>query len=68
MKVLLDISENKAYHLMEVLKGLSYVKTKKLTEEKAEILSDIKDAVDEINEINNDKIFARNVEEFLNEL
>ena len=30
MKVLLDIKDNKAHHLMEVLKGLSYVKAKTL--------------------------------------
>ena len=35
MKVLLDIKDSKARHLLEVLKGLSYVKTKTLSNEKA---------------------------------
>jgi hypothetical protein len=32
MKVILDIKDNKASHLLEVLKGLSYVKVKTISE------------------------------------
>ncbi len=34
MKVLLDIKDNKADFVMELLKNLSFVKTSKLTDEK----------------------------------
>ena len=48
MKVLLDIKDSKAHHLMEVLKGLSYVKAQTLTPYKAKVFEDIKDAVEEM--------------------
>lgn len=35
MKVLLDIKDNKALHLMEMLKSLPYVKAKTISGEKA---------------------------------
>jgi len=41
MKVLLDIKDDKAYHLLEVLKGLPYVKTRTLTPNEAQILEDL---------------------------
>ena len=50
MKVLLDIKDNKAFYLLEVLKGLSYVKTKTLSDEKALLMGEIKDAVEELAE------------------
>lgn len=68
MKVLLDIKDDKALHLLEVLKGLSYVKTKHLTETKAQLMSEIREAVDEIKQIRAGKKQARDAEEFLNEL
>ena len=68
MKVLLDIKDNKALHLMEVLKSLPYVKTKLLTEHKAQLISEVKEAVEEMNLIRAGKTKSRNAEEFLNEL
>jgi len=68
MKVLLEIPDNKAVSLMEVLRSISYVKTKPLTDYKALLLSEIKDAVDEINLIKTGKKKVRSAEDFLNEL
>jgi hypothetical protein len=68
MKVLLDIKDGKATHLLEVLKGLSYVKTTTITSEKALLMEEIKDAVDELKLIRAGKKKARNAEDFLNEL
>ncbi len=68
MKILLEIPDNRAVSLMNVLRSISYVKAKPLTESKARLLSDIKDAVDEINLIKAGKKKARNAEDFLNEL
>ena len=68
MKVLLDIKDNKASSLLEVLKGLSYVKTTHLTDTKAILISEIKEAVDEMKLIRTGKKKARNAEDFLNEL
>ena len=68
MKILLEIPDNRAVSLMDVLKSISYVKAKPLTESKAKLLSEMKDAVDEIKLIKTGKKKARNAEDFLNEL
>ena len=68
MKILLDIKDNKALSLLEVLNSLPYVKTKRITEEKALLISEIRDAVDEIQLIAKGKKKARNAEDFLNGL
>ena len=52
MKILLDIIDEKALHLLEVLKGLSYVKTKQLTDAKAQLMSEIRESVSRRNEAN----------------
>ena len=68
MKVLLDIEDSRALHLLEVLKGLSYVKTTTLSEEKAELISEVREAVEELKLIKAGKSEARDAEEFLDEL
>jgi hypothetical protein len=68
MKVLLDIKDNKARALLEVLNGLSYVKTKPLTEAKALLMEEIREAVEEMKLIRSGKKKARNADDFLNEL
>ncbi len=68
MKVLLDIPDNKASSLMEVLRSISYVKAKQLTDAKALLMEEIRDAVEEMKLIRAGKKKARNAEDFLNEL
>ncbi|TDK51029.1 hypothetical protein [Algoriphagus formosus] len=68
MKVLLDIKDSKALHLLEVLKSLPYVKTKQLTDAKAQLMSEIREAVEEMKQIRAGKKQARDAEDFLNEL
>ena len=68
MKVLLDIKDAKAPYLMEVLKGLSFVKTKQLTPYKAKVLSDVKEAVEEMILIKAGKLKGRNAEDLFDEL
>ena len=68
MKILLDIKDSKATHLLEVLKGLSYVKTKTISNEKALLLEELKDAVEELNLIRKGKLKGINAKELLNEL
>ena len=68
MKVLLDIPDNKAASLLEVLKSISYVKAKLLTDAKAQLMGEIKEAVEEMKLIKSGKKKARNAEDFLNEL
>ena len=68
MKVLLDIPDNKAKSLMEVLRSISFVKAKPLTESKAQFLEELREAVEEMKLIKSGKKKPRNAEDFLNEL
>jgi hypothetical protein len=68
MKVLLDIKDNKATHLLEVLKGLSYVKATQITEEKAVLISEIKEGVENLKLVRKGKLKARPAKELLDEL
>jgi hypothetical protein len=68
MKILLDILDNKATSFMEVIKSISYVKAKPLTDSKAKLMREIKEAVEEMRLIRAGKKKARNAEVFLNEL
>ena len=68
MKVLLDIKDSKAASLLEVLHGLSYVKTEPLSEEKALLIKEIKEAVQEMKLIRAGKLKARPVKELLDEV
>lgn len=68
MKILLEIPDNKANALLEVLKSISYVKTTPLTESKALLLKEVKEAVEEMKQIRAGKKQARNAKDFLNEL
>lgn len=63
MKILLDIPDNKSASLIDVLKSISYVKAKPLTDEKAILLEEIREAVIEMKLVK-----ACNAEDFLNEL
>ena len=53
---------------MKVLKDLRYVKTELLSPAKAQFLTELKEAVAELNLVKAGKKKARNAEEFLNEL
>ena len=68
MKVLLDIPDNKASSFMDVFKSISYIKAQPLTEAKARLMVEIKEAVEEMKLIRTGKKKARNAEDFLNEL
>ena len=68
MKVLLDIKDNKAMHLLEVLKGLSYVKATTISNEKALLMEEIKEAVENLNLVRQGKLKARPAKDLLNEL
>lgn len=68
MKILLDIPDNKADSLMNVLNSISYVKAKPLTDAKALLLSEIREAVEEMKLIRAGEAEARDAEEFLDEL
>lgn len=68
MKVLLDIKDSKAKSLLEVLNGLSYVKTKTISDEKALLIEEIKEAVENLKLVRKGKLKARSAKDLLNEL
>jgi hypothetical protein len=67
MKVLLDIKDTKANFVLELLKNFSFVKTKSLSPYKAEVLENLKDAVEELNKIRKGKIKGIVAKDLLNE-
>ena len=68
MKVLLDIQDNKAPHLMEVLKSLPYVKTKTISSEKSLLKKEIKEAVDNLKLAREGKLKLKSARDLYNEL
>ena len=68
MKAILDIKDSKASFVMELLNSLSFVKVQPITNEKALLLSEIKEAVNTINLIKKGKGQARPAKELLNEI
>lgn len=68
MKVLLDIREDKAAFVMELLNNFEFVKAIHLSPYKAEVLENLKQAVEEVNQIKARKKKAQPLSEFLNEL
>lgn len=49
MKILIDIPDDKAASFLEVIRSISYIKAKQLTDSKAEIISDVREAFEEYN-------------------
>lgn len=68
MKVLLDIKDNKASSLMDVLNGLSYVKVKTISDEKALLVEEIKEAVENLKLVKQGKLKGKPARDLLNEL
>lgn len=68
MKVLLEIKDNKAVHLMEILKSLPFVKATPVSDEKTQLIEEIKEAVRELNLVKQGKLKGTPVEELLDEL
>jgi len=68
MKVLLDIKDDMALHLLEVLKSLPYVKTKMISDGKATLIEDIKEAVEELKLVRQGKLKGIPAKQLLDEL
>jgi hypothetical protein len=68
MKVLLDIKDNKADFVMELLHNLPFVKTETISPSKARFLKEFKQAVDEVNLAKQGKIKLKTAEQLLDEL
>ncbi len=69
MKIILEINDNKASFFMEVLKNFAFVKSAlPISDAKADLMQDIREAVEELKLIREGKLKARNAEDLINEL
>lgn len=72
MKLVIDVKDSKAELFLEFLKTLSYVKVKSVpakdTDEKAAIISSVKQAVEEMKLVKAGKLKGRDALELLSEL
>jgi hypothetical protein len=68
MKVLLEIKDSKASFVMELLDNLSFVKAKPLTDEKAEVMQNVMEAVEELKLVRQGRLKGIPAKELLNEL
>ncbi|MBK6963482.1 MAG: hypothetical protein IPH20_05915 [Bacteroidales bacterium] len=68
MKILVDIKDSKAAFIMELLNNFSFVKAKPITNEKALLMEEIKEAVENVKLARQGKIKAKPLNELLNEL
>lgn len=68
MKVLLDIKDNKADFVMELLKNFSFVKAEPISKSKARFLREFQQAVEEVNLAEQGKVKLKTAEQLLDEL
>jgi len=68
MKVLVDVRDNKAAFVMELLNSFSFVKAKPITNEKAMLLEEIKEAVENVKLAKQGKLKAKPLNVLLDEL
>ncbi|MBC6109794.1 hypothetical protein ACFOG5_08585 [Pedobacter fastidiosus] len=68
MKVLLDVKDEKADFVMELLNQLSFVKTEAISIRKAQFIKELKSSAEEVQLAKKGKIKLKSAEELLNEL
>lgn len=68
MKILLDIEDEKAAFILELLSNFKFVKAKSISLGKAEILEGLKESVEEVNRIKSGKQPGKQLSELLDEL
>lgn len=72
MKIVLDVPDDKANFMMELLRSLSFVKAKPLpvgiSDQKAVFLTEFAEAIDELNAVLAGKAQARDAYQLLDEL
>jgi hypothetical protein len=68
MKVMLDIKDNKADFVMELLRSLSFVKAEPISPAKAKFYKELKTSVEEVVLAKQGKIKLKTAEQLLNEL
>ena len=65
MKVILDVNENKADFVMELLNSLPFIKVVTVNKKKEKFLKDLEESVDEVNLAIQGKVKLKSAEEIL---
>jgi hypothetical protein len=68
MKLVIEVKDNKAEFLMELLRSLSFVKSAAISSEKEAVLESVRTAVEEMKLVKAGKLKGRPVQALLNEL
>jgi hypothetical protein len=68
MNILLEVPEHKVDFVMELLENLSFVKVKPVSPNKARLIGEIKEAVENMKLVDKGELKAQPLAELLNEL
>ena len=68
MKLLIEVQDNKASFVMELLRSFTFVKTKPYTEQTDALVEEIKEAVRNVKSAKSGKLKAMPTDQLLNEL
>jgi hypothetical protein len=68
MKILVDIKDEKASFLLELLENFKFLKAKPISPYSAEILEGLKESVEEVNKLKSRKKKGQSLRSFLNEV
>lgn len=68
MKVLVDVKDSKGEFILELLNNFSFARAKPISPANAQLLEEIKEAVENLNLAKQGKLKARSAKELLDEL
>lgn len=68
MKVLVDVAENKSDFILELLESFDFVKVKCISPQKAQLMEELSEAVENLNKVKTGKIKPKLAKELINEL
>ncbi len=68
MKMTIEVRDDKAAFILELLKNFSFVKLDEASMEKARVLEELKEAVNEVNRAKRGEVKLQTARELLNEL
>jgi hypothetical protein len=68
MKVLVDVNDSKGDFILELLNNFSFVTARPISPAKAQLLEEIKEAVENLNLVKQGKLKARPAKDLIDEL
>lgn len=68
MKVLVHVKDEKAAFILELLRSFKFVKVEELSPNRAEILENLQEAIEELKHVKTEQKRAQTLSDFLDEL